>query len=253
LIDRGWQLHRIWSTDWFHRPQEQLRQTVAAIEAARNPSGRRIGAHPDPATGKSPNGEILRDSPTPGSAINGMSAVPYQQSRFPIAEPAPIHETHRATVAGYVVRIVQDEGPIHQDEIVRRLVELWGGQRTSKRSGAAVVEALGFATRSGQILQDGQFYSHRRDRVSQVRSRGDIQSASLRRPDMLPPSEIRMALIDITRKSLGIASSEAIVECARMLGFGATSAQLQSYLDQQIKALCDSGKLIEKEGKIYLP
>ena len=37
LIDRGWKIHRIWSTDWFHRPDEQLRRTVAAIEAAKLP------------------------------------------------------------------------------------------------------------------------------------------------------------------------------------------------------------------------
>jgi hypothetical protein len=31
----GWTIHRIWSTDWFQRPQEQLRRTVATIEAAK--------------------------------------------------------------------------------------------------------------------------------------------------------------------------------------------------------------------------
>ena len=35
LKDRGWRIHRVWSTDWFHRPDEQLRKIVAAIEKAR--------------------------------------------------------------------------------------------------------------------------------------------------------------------------------------------------------------------------
>lgn len=35
LEDHGWIIHRIWSTDWFNRPQEQLRKTVAAIDAAK--------------------------------------------------------------------------------------------------------------------------------------------------------------------------------------------------------------------------
>jgi very-short-patch-repair endonuclease len=34
LRDRGWKLHRIWSTDWFHRPQEQLQRAIEAIELA---------------------------------------------------------------------------------------------------------------------------------------------------------------------------------------------------------------------------
>ena len=35
LKDRGWKLHRVWSTDWFHRPEEQVRKVVASIETAR--------------------------------------------------------------------------------------------------------------------------------------------------------------------------------------------------------------------------
>ncbi len=35
LKDRGWRIHRVWSTDWFHRPDEQLRKIIAAIEKAR--------------------------------------------------------------------------------------------------------------------------------------------------------------------------------------------------------------------------
>ena len=35
LRDRGWRIHRIWSTDWFHRPDEQLRKLVEAIDEAR--------------------------------------------------------------------------------------------------------------------------------------------------------------------------------------------------------------------------
>ncbi len=35
LEDNGWVIHRIWSTDWYQRPQEQLRKTVGAIEAAK--------------------------------------------------------------------------------------------------------------------------------------------------------------------------------------------------------------------------
>ena len=34
LRDRGWKIHRVWSTDWFHRPGEQLQKIVAAIEKA---------------------------------------------------------------------------------------------------------------------------------------------------------------------------------------------------------------------------
>lgn len=35
LEDRGWTIHRIWSTDWFHNPARELQRAVEAIEQAR--------------------------------------------------------------------------------------------------------------------------------------------------------------------------------------------------------------------------
>lgn len=35
LEDHGWIIHRIWSTDWFQRPGEQLRKVAAALEQAK--------------------------------------------------------------------------------------------------------------------------------------------------------------------------------------------------------------------------
>jgi very-short-patch-repair endonuclease len=39
LEARGWTIHRVWSTDWFHRPTEQVRKIKAALDAARTARG----------------------------------------------------------------------------------------------------------------------------------------------------------------------------------------------------------------------
>ena len=36
LEDHGWVIHRVWSTDWFQRPADQLRKIAAALEAAKS-------------------------------------------------------------------------------------------------------------------------------------------------------------------------------------------------------------------------
>lgn len=41
LESRGWIIHRIWSTDWFHDPERQLRKVQAAIEEANLALGQR--------------------------------------------------------------------------------------------------------------------------------------------------------------------------------------------------------------------
>ena len=36
LENLGWQIHRIWSTDWFRTPERELKRVVQAIETAKN-------------------------------------------------------------------------------------------------------------------------------------------------------------------------------------------------------------------------
>lgn len=42
LEDQGWTIHRVWSTDWFRQPTEQLRRIASAIERARARLGMRM-------------------------------------------------------------------------------------------------------------------------------------------------------------------------------------------------------------------
>src|SRR3546814_11883388 len=43
LESHGWTIHRVWSTDWFQRPNEQLERIVERIEAATRSEERRVG------------------------------------------------------------------------------------------------------------------------------------------------------------------------------------------------------------------
>jgi hypothetical protein len=67
---------------------------------------------------------------------------------------------------------------------------------------------------------------------------------------MLPPMEIRLALVAIVEKSLGADRSEAITAVSRAVGFRSTSAQLRAIIDEQITTLLQSGKLMEIEGRL---
>jgi len=40
LIERGWKLHRIWSTDWFVNPQQEKAKLIEAVRRACRPNGR---------------------------------------------------------------------------------------------------------------------------------------------------------------------------------------------------------------------
>ena len=55
-------------------------------------------------------------------------------------------------------RIVDAEGPIHVDEVARRVSAAFGKARTGGRIAAATLEALRHAGTAGQILRDDDFW-----------------------------------------------------------------------------------------------
>src|SRR5207244_4504498 len=84
LRDRGWRIHRIWSTDWFHRPDEQLRKLVRAIDEARRDAEAQSGlADDEPQPDLQLAAEEIDRMESAGDGPNGASAdglLPYHEA-----------------------------------------------------------------------------------------------------------------------------------------------------------------------------
>ena len=75
-------------------------------------------------------------------------------------------------------------------------------------------------------------------------------SPTLRKPDYLPPTEIRAAILAILDASHGAMRSEISPAVARLLGFQATSAQLKAVIESQIDKLVRAGKIEDVNGML---
>ena len=100
---------------------------------------------------------------------------------------------------------------------------------------------------SGDIVAAGEFWSPR-DGTVQVRDRAQVGSASLRRPEALPPAEIDAALKAIVERNYGATRDQLVMAVSRALGFASTSVQLKSVLGVGIDRLLASGALVERSG-----
>jgi very-short-patch-repair endonuclease len=247
LEDHGWTIHRIWSTDWFQRPQEQLRRTVAAIEAAKGELEAR-GAENAETTNRALPIEIVTVDRGDAAEISLQRSVPrltapYQEAAFAVpSSTKQIHEVPTGTMAEIVRQIVSVEGPIHADEIVARVRSLWGLQRAGNRIQTAVARGIAAAVQSGTVIKEGNFYSLIGG-VVHVRDRSATTSPSLRRPEMLAPAELRLAALSIVHQNYGAGREEVVTIVSRLLGFKATSAQLRATIEQGIEDLLASGAL----------
>jgi len=252
LEDHGWIIHRIWSTDWFRRPKEQLDRVVAAIEAAKVELSARGEAQRTRA-GPLEIYEIDRGDVVEmgiGHAASAAEApTPYVEAT--LARPAhllcDIHEAPTGVITALVEEVVGIEGPVHMDEVVARVRDAWGAKRAGGRIQDAVERAAAVAVRQGRLTKDGGFISVP-GKEPVVRDRTATRSPTLRKPECLPPSEIAQAVLDLVRRNFGATEDQTVAAVSRGIGIKATSAQTRSVIVAAIERSLGDGTLAQQEN-----
>lgn len=126
----GWELHRIWSTDWWLDREAPARRLLARLEQlVAQP------LEPEPSVALEP---ALQDeppsAPEPIVVEQAASALPaYRIAPLEQGEAEGFHERAAlAVLRAQLVNTIQAEGPILQQLLLRRVARAWG-QRLSRR------------------------------------------------------------------------------------------------------------------------
>ncbi len=250
LRDRGWRIHRIWSTDWYRRRHEELQRTIGAIEAARS-----SGAPTLAAVNQAPVAELVRtpnagryDGVSSHDTLGPTSSPAYVEAGFSFQISVEPYELGLPKRVDVLVQIVAVEGPVHEEEIARRFATVCGRERTGNRILHATKEGLARAVREGKLHTDGPFFTLKPLTECPPRDRTAARSATLRKPKMLPPVEIRTALRQIVADHIGVEPQAVIIEVARVLGFQRTGFELQRVIEEQLRAMLSQGLLVLRNG-----
>lgn len=118
LEDHGWIIHHIWSTDWFSRPDAEVRKALAAIEVARaelDERGEREQERERAVTIELVAWERDESLP-PGLCEEAVTARPYREGLFPISNGQELHEVSISILAALAAQVVAVEGPVHGGE-----------------------------------------------------------------------------------------------------------------------------------------
>ncbi|MFQ3623664.1 MAG: AAA domain-containing protein, partial [Acetobacteraceae bacterium] len=199
LAMMGWRLTRSWAADWLVRPEAEARRLATLAGVA--PETTEAAAAADPA-----------------APAHGLSA-PYEPARVEVPKETPPEAMPFARLGAILAAIVRAEAPIHVDAVIARAAALWGLETPSQKQRAAVLQALRLAGELEGLVAEGPFW-RAEDTVVRPRDRSALP-ASWRRPDWLPPSEIRAALLAALDLAAGGTPPEALEQAAlRLLGVG---------------------------------
>jgi hypothetical protein len=224
----GWRFHRIWSTDWFYNRRAEIERLQAALVEARDQAEQ--GLRIDGANHAGPALEIPAD---PEPAVIEIPDVverqmpAYRRAVFPVRSSHEPHEAPAPTLAKLVWQIVEAEGPIHLDEIARRVAACFGKERVGARISTATHNALLHACSSHTILlTDGTFwYTQGQAEAPPVRDRSAETGATLKAAN-ISLLEIKAAFQIARDDNAGGDDAELVRTVARMLGFRRVGPEL---------------------------
>lgn len=139
----GWQLFRLWSTDWWLDPDEPLKRLLARLDAllqqepAGSPSDAMPAPSPAPTPEPVPEPEPAGPAPAPTGDVVPAGPDPsmtYLPVALPQGDPERFYDAAAAPeLRAQLSRIIDEEGPVAQALLFRRVLRAWGLARTGAR------------------------------------------------------------------------------------------------------------------------
>jgi very-short-patch-repair endonuclease len=254
LSDLGWQLHRVWSTDWWERQDEELVRIEAAIESAKQrrapapqPTQMLIAAAP-PAPGVTAPPAAFAPPRGPGAA----AYLAFHPGRVLGDLNAFYDPASDATIRAMIEAVVQQEGPISLSLLSQRVAECWGirrvAHRVRERIEAAVKRADVRSFRCDDrvflwpLVQSPAEYQSFRAPGFDERSRRDASD--------IAPEEVAAAALCVLASQVSLPMSDLIREAARLLGFQRTGQTVDQYIRKGVELLLGRGCAAEQNGMI---
>ena len=152
-------------------------------------------------------------------------------------------------LAKIVFAIVEQESPIHKDEIIQRVRILW----ELGRAGRQITDAVKKAIRSAKTtysLSDIDNFLCLEDQINfPVRNRDDVQSRTLREAEMLPPMEIDAAIHSFLDDHISAERSEVITNVAKSFGLKA-GKRIRDVIEDRISALINNQEIEQNKTSI---
>jgi very-short-patch-repair endonuclease len=244
----GWRIHRIWSTDWYRNRKETVDRLLAAVERASSekhdaPPGR--GAEPEVAVPLKLEPATLDPVPRPAFTQRPWwedVSVYEECTRIPDASYV---EGEPWSVAPGVEEVVRVEGPIHIDELVRRLSRLHGFSKAGPRIRETIENAV-------HMLHTRRTIERSRDFVRivgqpvRLRRRNGARSAKI---DWICRDEIALAVQRALEVQFTATPADLILQASRALGFAATHDDTHRTIRDVLEQMIATGMLIA-EGQL---
>jgi very-short-patch-repair endonuclease len=235
----GWRLHRIWSTAWFQSRGEEENKLREAIENAAKRRQRRSRTSSGPVV--SPQIEIETvDLDRPPSWV-----IQYTEPKA--SSPGRGHQnfiddSSRPIISRQIQEIIDSDGPIHSEVVLRAIRRAWNVGRVGDRIWRAFNQALHFLVRRGEIEESGGFLSLP-GQIVEVR--GALGAGvEPRTVDEVSPQELQLAIHRLLEDVAGqVERIELLTKWRSLFGWRRAGTNIEIAFQEALNALVDQEKI----------
>ncbi len=253
----GWNLHRVWSTQWHISPEKCLAQIDAAVVRVREAES---GSDQPDSESESSSAPIVASAhaaapaSAPAKKANYNTYTPATPGRSRVGKRDIYAPECDELLMRWLGSIVETEAPVLQDVAMRRLASFCDLASVRDRFRERFDVVLGHMIGRGYIKSTGKTLWNPGDEPDEyllAREPGD-DADSKRDADQIPPVEYRAAAVLVVREQFGLPRQDLAKEAVLKLGFSRLTSTLAPFIDRAIDRAITEGRLSESDGIVSL-
>jgi hypothetical protein len=249
----GWNIHRIWTMDWYENADrlidavlEKVEALLAQPEAETDP----IDEPAIPSEIEPVNGVEQQEAPVNGATLQR----PYVATvLLPVRNGSSesIYEFHhREKIKSQIVEVVNREAPISKGLLYRRILQAWNVSRAVARLDAhldSIIQDAGLAS----VQHHQPFYVSTDSHTSNLKMAhyrtNDIEKRSI---EDIAPEELAIAIIEAVYQNLSIEEEELLRYTARLFGFAKVGRQIDASIRYAVDLAVNQGRIVRENGRV---
>ena len=248
----GWNIHKIWSIDWWENPERTVNDILSAIKQAEEQKA----LAPEPTTtveSSAPQNtgnmafqhvtvspsSFIEEAESTSDVATVTAAMVYEVCQLKTIQTSSsedfLQPWDREKVAQQIIQVVNTEPPISQNLLCRRVLAAWGISRNGTRVNAHFENLFPqLPIKRTQIGKSIIFWKEEQNPDSYASFRVSDLESQKREADDLPPEEVAYGVREILVNQISLPKSELIREVSRLFGYARLGANVEAAMSSGI-------------------
>ena len=251
----GWDIYRIWTMDWWEKPDEVMATIQEAIARKKNSeigsmTATEINSTPTEVAALAPTAQItnneisfvLKASPVAPEkqATSVLSTQNRIEQKYKFAKITPYNYSPEdffftdsySILLSQIRKIMESEAPISKSLLCKKILSEWGISRLGTRVEAQIETALDTLNIYRTEYEGLVFCWNDKE---QCASYSIYRPVSDREATDIPPEEIANAIRQLLTDSISLPAADLIKACAQQFGFARMGSNIDAAMQRGIR------------------